>query len=156
MVRRAHDHRIDLVVDLVEHLAEVLVPLGARELLEGFGRVEVIDVAQRDEILARDAPDIVAPASGDANPGDIELLIRRKGPDGAWIGQDDEAGASQGRVAEKRTAGHGSGHRTPLLSDRSMPAAPLRVGGCTNAVILSALSLPVNLPSKGGAAGIRR
>ena len=85
MVRRADHHRVDLAVHLVQHLAEVLVPLGRRELLKCLGRVGVIDVAQGHEVFTGHALDIVAPASGDADAGDIQLLMGRHTTYRPWV-----------------------------------------------------------------------
>ena len=52
MVRRAHDDRVDPLL-LVEHLAEVLVFLGPRILVERVRGVVPIDVGQGHDVLAR-------------------------------------------------------------------------------------------------------
>ena len=52
VVRRADDYRVDLLVELVEHLAEVGELLGLGELLESPSGAIGVDVAQADDVRA--------------------------------------------------------------------------------------------------------
>ena len=64
VVRRADHHGVDVLVHRVEHLAEIFESLGLGELLERAGRPALVHVAQRDDVLAADAIDVVAALPG--------------------------------------------------------------------------------------------
>ncbi len=78
MVGRADDDRVDLLVDLVEHLAEIAVLPGLGPLFEGGGGMAAaIDVAQRDDVLAGEVVQIRSALPADADAGDTDLLAGR-------------------------------------------------------------------------------
>jgi hypothetical protein len=84
MVGRADDHRVDLVRHLVEHLAEVLIDLGVRELrdlrtLAALG--PQVHVAQGDDLraaVAGDRFDVAAAHAASADAGDVQSLTGRR------------------------------------------------------------------------------
>ena len=78
MVGRGHHDRVDLLVELVKHLAEVAVLPGLGPFLEGGGgAAAAVDVAERDDVLDAQAVQIVPSPAADADAGDAELLAGR-------------------------------------------------------------------------------
>ena len=69
------DDRVDVVL-LVQHDAEVFVPLGVRVLLEDLCRHVEIDVAQSDDVLCLTALEVGLSHSADADARDVELVTR--------------------------------------------------------------------------------
>ena len=58
---RADHHRIDLPIHFGEHPAEVAVLGGIRILLKRLGSSPLVDIAQRDDVLARHIAQILRP-----------------------------------------------------------------------------------------------
>ncbi len=90
VVGGADDHRINVLVLLLEHLAKVPVDLGLRMLLDGRSGPVQVHVAQGHDILTRDALDITAAATANANAGDVEPVVGRILPGGAEDAPRDE------------------------------------------------------------------
>ena len=82
VVGRADDHRVDLLVHLVEHLAEVLVHLGVRELRNRRALAMLrpqIDVAEGHDVGALgDLVDVVTASPAGADRGDVQFLAGRR------------------------------------------------------------------------------
>ena len=70
-------NRIDLLFHLIEHLAEVLIPLRFRMLLVDIARPLRIHVAERDEIVAHAMKRIeTAPSlTADTDSGNVQFAI---------------------------------------------------------------------------------
>src|SRR5690606_28185442 len=83
VIGSADDDRVDLVLDLIEHLPVVAEAPRFRELLVRVPRARIVDVAERDDVLAelRYRIEVRATSPADADHGDIELLVRRRGAD---------------------------------------------------------------------------
>ena len=80
VIRRADDHAVNLLAQLVEHHAIVREAFGVRIFGEFLGGVVFIHVAQRDDVVAQSRHLIhVGPTpAADADAGDVELLVRGK------------------------------------------------------------------------------
>jgi hypothetical protein len=77
MVRRGHDHRIDVLVLLIEHYAEVTVFSGIRVAVECARCVPPINIAQGDNVLAADVSKVTSPLPAHTDACYIELFTRR-------------------------------------------------------------------------------
>ena len=75
--RESKPYRVDLLVHLVEHLAEVLEELGARIFfglrLVGFGTG--VDVAQGGNVFAGAGIGVAAAFAADSHAGDVQLAV---------------------------------------------------------------------------------
>ena len=97
VIRRGDHHGIDALL-LVEHLAEVLIPLGGWVLLEGLGGVVPVHVAQGHDVLAADLFEVPGALAADADAGDVKLAVG-----GAC------AGAAQHMTRQGHEGGYGAG-----------------------------------------------
>ena len=77
VVRYTDHHRVDLFFQLVEHFAKIDELPGARRILERLARSLLVDVAHGDDILARNALEVVSAAPADSNQGEVQLFIGR-------------------------------------------------------------------------------
>ena len=75
MIGRTHHDGVDLAVHLLEHLAEVAIPLGLGELLHRRLAAPVVDVAEGHDILAGAVADVPTTLPSHANPGNREFLV---------------------------------------------------------------------------------
>ena len=80
VVGHADGYRVDALVQIVEHLAEVLVALGGRKLLEGIADLPVIDIAEADDVLPGTGIHAPPPPPTDTHAGDVDLVARRRSP----------------------------------------------------------------------------
>ena len=100
MVGCGDDHRVDLLVHFVEHLAEVRILPDAGESLISCGRTLLVDIAERDDVLGlcHDL-EIAGAATATADHGDVQLLVGRPvvGQPSTTSGRPN-ADARQGRV----------------------------------------------------------
>ena len=76
MVRRGDDDGVERPLH-VEHLAVVVVLLRVLHLLEGAGGVLLIDIADRDDVLAADTAHVAVPLAADTDAAHVELFVRR-------------------------------------------------------------------------------
>ena len=76
----SHDHRVDVAMLLVEHNAEIAVSFRLGKLLIGLGGTDVVDIAQRDDILAGTGAQIGAAYAAHADRRDIEAFVWRNAP----------------------------------------------------------------------------
>ena len=101
---------------LIEHDAIVLEPFGLRILLELFGGVIVVDVAEGDDVVAFGGHgiDVGSALAADADAGDIDARIgRRVFTRGQHTGREDmeQGGAGAGAMKELSTIDFGGFHR---------------------------------------------
>ncbi len=93
MVGRGHHDGVDLLVQLVEHLAEVAELRGLGMVVEGADDAVVapVDVAEGHDIVAAGHRAHVAPAHrADADAGDVQLLAgRRRAAAGHGVSRHD-------------------------------------------------------------------
>src|SRR6185369_16425688 len=76
MIGSGDDHRIDLLVHFIEHLAVIVVLLCAGILLApGIQRI-VVDVAESDDVFRSNAVSVAGTLAARANDGDVHFLIR--------------------------------------------------------------------------------
>src|SRR6185503_7976516 len=68
---------VDLLRHLLEHLAVVEVLLRVRVLLGGLVVALVVDVADRDDVLARHVAHVASALAAGADAGDVQLGIGR-------------------------------------------------------------------------------
>jgi hypothetical protein len=76
VVGRANDDRVDLLVHLVKHPAEVTILSGLRVLSKGLGCATVVNVTKRHDILTCQAFEAERGLTTGTNEGDVESLIR--------------------------------------------------------------------------------
>ena len=72
MVRRGDDHPVNLF-DFIEHLPVVGELARARVLFEGVGRVVLVNITQRHNVLILQFVEITGPLASDADAGQVEL-----------------------------------------------------------------------------------
>ncbi len=135
MVGRGHDHCVEIFL-LIEHDAEILVPLGLRILGKGPGGDGRVQVAKRRDVLVGAVGQVVGAHAADADPRDVEFLARRRiaGTAQHVPGHDgDDRGGRGGPTQEVSSAGQGAAflsgirvalHGDLLLSDRDLPQSP--------------------------------
>ena len=102
---------VDRSGDLVEHLPEVGEPLRPFVELTGGGEVAGVDVAQGHHLNVRmggERGEIGSPHAADTDPGQTQLVIRRRPADAGKRGER-EGDAGERGVAEKAATGDG-GH----------------------------------------------
>ena len=75
MVRRADDDCIDLTIHLGEHAAIVTVFCRIRILLKRIGGSPLVDIAQRDDVLAGHFAQILRTTATGADDRNVEFLI---------------------------------------------------------------------------------
>ena len=81
VVGRGDHDRVDLRAQLVDHPPEVIELLGRGDLLVGFGRALVVDVAHGDDILGLgETAEQLAAAPAHADHGEVELGVGRRAP----------------------------------------------------------------------------
>ena len=93
VVRRADHDRVDLLLQLVQHPAEVGVLLGPGELLVGLAGPLVVHVAQGHEVLAGQPLQVVPAAAADPDAGQVQFFVRRTGGVDGGSGAQPVAGA---------------------------------------------------------------
>ena len=108
MVGRRHHHGVDALFQLIEHLAKIAILLGLGEPVESFGGVLQVDVAQRDDVVARrNLVDVPGPLPAHAHAGDVDFFARRNlaaaGDDAAR--HDAQGRCRQGGGGEELTPG---------------------------------------------------
>src|SRR6266513_3550021 len=74
MLAGAHDYCVE-ILRLIEELAEVSKLFGVRMLRSRRIQVPRVNVAERHDVLRRDARQIASPASARGDHGNIELII---------------------------------------------------------------------------------
>ena len=75
MIRGTDHDRVDLVVHLIEHRAEILIPLGRGEFLKGACCSALINITQGDDVLACYTVHVGRAATANADAGNVQLLI---------------------------------------------------------------------------------
>src|SRR5579859_7012328 len=83
IIRRRYGHRIEMLVLLVQHLAEILVIFRLGILLDGSRRLTVIDIAEIGDIhlpAAVKIPEVVMALSAGANGGNRQPVTGSKEP----------------------------------------------------------------------------
>ena len=118
MVRRADDHRVDLVAHLVEHLAVVLVHLGVGELRRRSARCGAASADRRrtgrpSACRCRELTSLISPAACPPAPmrGDVQLLARRRLPLPQHVARND---------GERRHRARGRFEKTCVSMSRSI------------------------------------
>ena len=96
VVRRADDDGINLLVQLIQHHAEILEFPSLVELFKTLARFGFIDVTHGDNVFAVDATDVCRPASADSNASDVQFFIRRGGTRGRRRTEPIAAGKDRG------------------------------------------------------------
>jgi hypothetical protein len=113
VVGRRDGHGVDARAFLVEHLAVVLVPLRLREALVRLRGVRIVDVAERDDVLAGAVADVDRPFPPDADAGDVELLVAPESSRAQHGGEGGKAHGQCGGGAKESTAVNGARHEVP-------------------------------------------
>ena len=106
-----HD-RIDILL-ILEHPAEVRVPAGAGMDLRRLVQVPGVDVAERDDVLARDAFQVRRAAPGNADAGDVQCVVG-----GGGGPREPGSRARRGGAAEEVTTGEVHGTSESALGFR--------------------------------------
>ena len=75
VVGRGDRHRLD--VGLFEHLAKIDIRLGLRKIAAGLAQQQVVDVAQRHDVLVLQVVDAEPRLVGGADKRDVQLLVGR-------------------------------------------------------------------------------
>src|SRR5204863_1353618 len=97
VLSRADDHGVELaVLEGVVHLAEITELLCLWGRLGGLEQVPLVHVAQGDDVLALELPEVVRAAPAGADEREVELVVGR-------------ARADEGRAAEGCGPGRGRG-----------------------------------------------
>src|SRR5260221_10851737 len=75
MIGRRHDHRIDLLLHLIEHLAKIRELLYIWKFLKRSRRPLRIDVAESDDVIVgSDLADVPLALAAHANSGDVKFF----------------------------------------------------------------------------------
>ena len=104
VIGSADDDGVDLLVQLVEHPAEVVEGLGLGTALGGRSQVVLIHVAERDDVLVQPGHRLVVvrPAAPHADQGDVQRF-RKRSRRGRWPARQERRAPSPRRCA--RTGG---------------------------------------------------
>ncbi len=133
VVGRAHQHRVDPVAHLIQHLPVVLVSPRLREALEGPGGTAFVHVAEGDDVLVRHVGEIMSALAADAHRSEVDPAARWQrtlDPTQEGAGDDGESGGRQ-RGGEQGAAAHGrippmDGHQARCHDGPSMEDLPAR------------------------------
>ena len=95
VVRRADRDRVDAFL-FFQHHAEIGVAFGFRKVAERSRRPALVHVAQRHKGAAglRHVFDFTGPFPADADPGDVEPVVRTQTRRGRKVNANDEAAAA--------------------------------------------------------------
>ena len=80
VIRSGHDHRVDVLGLLFQHLAKVGILRRLGVTLEHMRRPAGIDVTKRDDVLAFAAVDIDLPLAAGTNRSDVEPFVGTEHP----------------------------------------------------------------------------
>src|SRR5262249_4939536 len=95
------------------------------ELGRGGAEVLVIDVAQGDDVLALELLDVVPALVGDADEGEVELLVGRLLlAAGGQAGVEADHGRPGGGSAQELPAGNRAGHDGAPVVSRTVAVGP--------------------------------
>ena len=75
VIRRRHQHGVDLVADGIVHLPKILEALGLREFLERPGGTPVVHIAQRHDVLPGHRAEVGSSAPATADGGNANLVV---------------------------------------------------------------------------------
>ena len=116
VIRRRHDHSVDVIATLVQHPPEILVFDCLRELLEGSGSPVPIGIGQRHDILGFHIPEILICNAAGAYACNVQEIAGRAIPHTAKNvpGHDSYSCRRQRGVPKK-----GAARKTPLFHDVS-------------------------------------
>jgi hypothetical protein len=89
---------------LIEAFAPVDVGLGAGEFLQRIGEARLVDVAERDDVLAGEARLVREAAAPDTDEGDVEFLGRRILAEKRGVLEQEQARAGGGGGLEEVAA----------------------------------------------------
>jgi hypothetical protein len=109
VVVRCRDHDSIDFLHLVQHPAVVGERLRVGITLESVGRVTLVHVAQRNDVLAFQVPQVAGALAADANAGEVQFPARRHRAAQAQhrAGHDHERGGGCRAAAEELTTGEG-------------------------------------------------
>ena len=118
VVRRGNEHCVDLPAQLIQHPPEILEHLRLWILLERVRGVGVIDVAERDDVLAEtgDVVHVTAALAADADASHVEFVIGGSGKGQSTVAQDQQTGAAEGGVAKEAASGRERVHGSRIQS----------------------------------------
>ena len=104
VVRRGHQHRIDVLAHLVEQDAPVLEALRGRVVAERLLGVGPVHVAEGDDVLRRHVGQVAPADAADADAGDVQLVAGGDVPQSLAedVARDDGEGH---RAGAQRRAG---------------------------------------------------
>ena len=74
MVGGAHHNGVQILA--LEHAPEIVVNFCVRKSLFGCRQIVVVDVAERDDVLVRDAVEVIATAIRYADNTDVKIIFR--------------------------------------------------------------------------------
>ncbi len=106
VIRSAYYDRIDLVAHLIEHLAEIVVPLGVGPVLERSCCAVPIHVAQGDNVLAVAAGYAAMSLAARTNARDIQFLVRGVAERHAAVAEEQKASAADCGAFQESSTGH--------------------------------------------------
>jgi len=119
MVRRGDDDAVDLLLHLVEHLAEIVERGDVGVFPAGRLRLAVVHVAEGHDVrLPGHHVRVPLAAAADADEGDVELRVGGVGARRAAVGEDQHACAERG-LADEVAAGDPAFHLRVLLTTTS-------------------------------------
>ena len=75
VIRRRHQHSVDLVADGIVHLPKILEALGFREFFESPGGTPVVHIAQRHDLLPGHRTEVGSSLPAAADCGDANLVV---------------------------------------------------------------------------------
>ena len=99
-------NRINLLFHLIEHLAEVLIPLRSRMFLVNIARPLRIHVAERDEIVAHAVKRIEAAPSlaADTDSGNVQFDVGLVGKGQPAVAENQKSGPGPRRFGQETAA----------------------------------------------------
>jgi hypothetical protein len=75
VIGRADDYGVNLLVEFTEHSAKISIPLGTGKLLQRPGRATLVDIAQRNDVLAAHTLEVGRAASARSNDGNVQFVV---------------------------------------------------------------------------------
>ena len=91
VIRGGHNHRVDVTMDRVQHLAVILELFRGGKRLESAARMPPVHITQCDDVLALQLINVAGRLAARTNGRDVQLFIRGVGA-GRTGAQDGESG----------------------------------------------------------------
>ena len=102
VIRRADHHSVNIL--LLEHFPEIRIAFRIGKFLHRGIEENRINIAEGDDVLAVDSPEVGGGAIGRADDGDVKFLVGRNFAEGGVRAQQPGAGSRDRGMFDKLTA----------------------------------------------------